>query len=85
MATTSTATYTLGLSAPFNEKASNAYGKFCFECGRKLGTKFYLMHVNTSWQLIAPYADDKDSQGSFPIGSTCKNKFADGVLIAYEG
>lgn len=77
--------YTIGSVAPLNEKASNAYGDYCFECGRKLGKKFYLMHVNIHWQIVARNYEGNDSQGCFPIGSTCKNKFASDAIFEYEG
>jgi hypothetical protein len=79
-----TTIYAIGSAAPFNEKASNAYGDFCFCCGRKLGKNVFLMHVNTAWEIIARN-DEKDSQGCFPIGSTCKNKFASDAIFQYEG
>lgn len=78
--------YTIGSDAPFNEKASNAYGDYCFCCGRKVNPhNMYLMHVNTGWQIIARKYDGVDSQGCFPIGSTCKNKFASDAIFKYEG
>lgn len=81
--TTSTI-YTLGSSAPINQKAADAMDELCFCCGRKLGANPFYMHVNTSWELIARNDESADSQGCFPIGSTCANKFADGILFRME-
>jgi hypothetical protein len=46
--------YTIGSDAPLNREAADAYGDYCFCCGRKLGKNVYLMHVNTAWQIVAP-------------------------------
>ena len=79
-----TATFTIGSSAPINHDASNSFDDACFCCGCKLGKNVYLMHVNTDWKIVArDYAGD-DSQGCFPIGSTCKNKFAEDAIFKYE-
>lgn len=76
------ATFTLNSLAPANELAMTAsFANYCFCCGRKLGKKVFYFEVNTAWQLIIPGSDDANSQGCFPIGSTCKNKFEDGLLI----
>lgn len=82
--TTST-TYTIGSDAPYNAKAADNYGDWCFCCGRKLGKNFYMMHVSTAWQILPRKYDGVDSQGCFPIGSTCKNKFASDAVFQYEG
>ena len=76
--------YTLGSQAPLNQDAAAAYGDYCFCCGRKLGKKYYLMHVNTDWELVAPDYDGVDSQGCFPIGSTCKDKFAADAIFQHK-
>lgn len=76
--------YTLGSDAPCNEKATNSTGEVCYCCGRKLGANPLYMHVNTCWELIARNDESADSQGCFPIGSTCANKFADGILFRME-
>ncbi len=76
--------YSIGSDAPINHEASNAFGDFCFCCGRKLGKNVYLMHVNTDWQIVARDYEGADSQGCFPIGSTCKNKFAADAIFQYE-
>lgn len=77
--------YTIGSDAPLNRKAADNYGEFCFCCGRKLGKNVYLMHVNNDWQIVARNYEGNDSQGCFPIGSTCKNKFASDAIFKYEG
>ena len=77
------ATFTLGSTAPINRKAADSMEALCFCCGRKLGANPFYMHVNTAWELISRFAENEDSQGCFPIGSTCANKFADGILFQY--
>jgi hypothetical protein len=79
-----TTIYTLGSAAPINRKAADSMGEHCFCCGRKLGANPLYMHVNTGWEIIARNAENEDSQGCFPIGSTCANKFADGILFRME-
>ena len=81
---TSTIKYNAGDTAPLNAKANSSYEDLCFECGRKLGANPFYMHVNTSWELITRFPINEDSQGCFPIGATCANKFADGILFQYE-
>jgi hypothetical protein len=82
---TSTYKYNAGDAAPLNAKANGSYEDLCYECGRKLGANPLYMEVNTSWEIITPSSDDKNSQGCFPIGSTCANKFAPHLLIKIEG
>lgn len=77
--------YNLGDQAPHNNKALNSSGELCHECGKKLGKNPLYFEVNTDWEIITPNSDDKDSQGCFAIGSTCANKFADGLLIKIGG
>jgi hypothetical protein len=76
--------YTIGSDAPCNEKAMNSTSGVCYCCGRKVGANPLYMHVNTSWELIARNDTTSDSQGCFEIGSTCANKFADGILFRNE-
>jgi hypothetical protein len=79
--TTATFKYNAGDAAPHNEKALNSYDDLCTECGRALGKNPLYFEVNTSWQIIVPNSDEKNSQGCFPIGSTCAHKFAPELLI----
>jgi hypothetical protein len=73
--------YNAGDEAPSNRKALDSYGDLCTECGKKLGKNPLYFEVNTSWEVIVPGSDHANSQGCFPIGSTCANKFASGLLI----
>lgn len=73
--------YNAGDVAPSNEKATHSGIDLCFECGKALGKNPLYFEVNTGWEIIVPGSDDKNSQGCFPIGSTCANKFAPGLLI----
>jgi hypothetical protein len=73
--------YNVGSTAPNNEKALSESAPLCTECGKKLGTNPLYFEVNTSWEIIVPGSDDKNSQGCFAIGSTCANRFAPGLLI----
>jgi hypothetical protein len=59
----------------------DSIGDLCTECGRALGKNPLFFEVNTSWEVIAPNSDEKNSQGCFAIGQTCANKFAPGLLI----
>ena len=78
---TTTYKYNVGSSAPSNRKALDSIGDLCTECGRALGKNPLFFEVNTSWEVIAPNSDEKNSQGCFAIGQTCANKFAPGLLI----
>jgi hypothetical protein len=80
----STKQYVAGDAAPLNDKANHSIDPLCFECGRALGKNPLYFEVNTSWQLILPGSDSKNSQGCFPIGSTCAHKFAADLLIKME-
>ena len=53
----------------------------CHECGKALGKNPLYFEVNTGWEIIVPGSDAENSQGCFPIGSTCANKFAPELLI----
>lgn len=77
------ATFNLGSAAPLNQKASNSLDDLCFVCGRALGNDPLYFEVNTSWELIARGSDEENSQGCFPVGITCANKFADGILFRF--
>lgn len=77
--------YTAGSEAPLNVKASLATNQeLCFECGRKLGKNPLYFEVNTSWQIIAKGSDRENSQGCFPVGASCANKFEDGLLFRLD-
>jgi len=76
--------YTIGSSAPINHDAANSFENACFCCGRKLGANVYLMHVNTNWEIVARNYEGNDSQGCFPIGSSCKNKFAADAIFKFK-
>ena len=73
--------YNAGDVAPSNEKALDSSANLCTECGKKLGKNPLFFEVNTSWEIIVPGSDDANTQGCFPIGSTCADKFAPGLLI----
>ncbi len=73
--------YKVGDAAPNNRKALDSTEPLCTECGKKLGNNPLYFEVNTSWEIIVPNSDDKNSQGCFPIGSTCSHKFAPELLI----
>ena len=76
--------YNAGDVAPSNEKALDSSANLCTECGKKLGKNPLYFEVNTSWEIIVPGSDDANTQGCFPIGSTCANKFAPGLLITLQ-
>jgi hypothetical protein len=80
MATT-TFIYNAGDAAPQNQKALDSIADLCTECGRALGKNPLYFEVNTSWEIIVPNSDNKNSQGCFPIGRTCADKFAPELLI----
>lgn len=73
--------FQLGDPAPINHKASHSFDTLCFVCARPLRNSPLYFEVNTGWQLIARGSDEENSQGCFPVGSSCANKFADGVLF----
>lgn len=73
--------YKVGDLAPSNEKAITHGLDLCYECGKKLGKNPLHFEVNTGWEIIIPGSNDKDSQGCFPIGQTCANKFEPNLLI----
>lgn len=83
MATSSTQLI-IGSDAPCNEKATLSFDALCYCCGRKVGKNPFYMHVDTDWTIIDRNDETSDSQGCFPIGSTCAHKFAPGVLFQYE-
>ena len=85
MATTNTTTvqFQLGDSAPINQKASNSSDDLCFVCGRALGKNPLYFEVDTAWTLIARGSDESNSQGCFPVGVSCANKFAKDVLFRF--
>ena len=76
--------YNAGDTAPLNRKALDSYDDLCTECGRALGKNPFYFEVNTAWEVIVPNSDQKNSQGCFPIGSTCAHKFAPNLLIKME-
>jgi hypothetical protein len=78
-----TVKFHLGDGAPLNNKASHSTEDLCFVCGRALGADPLYFEVNTSWELIARGSDEKNSQGCFPIGSSCANKFAEGIVFRF--
>lgn len=80
MATT-TYKYNAGTTAPSNRKALDSFDALCTECGRALGANPLYIEVNTDWEVIVPGSDEQNSQGCFPIGSTCADKFAPNLLI----
>jgi hypothetical protein len=84
MDTAKTFQYNAGDSAPLNRKALDSIEPLCTECGRALGKNPLYFEVNTSWEIIIPNSDSKNSQGCFAIGSTCANKFAPNLLIKME-
>lgn len=73
--------YNIFDAAPNNEKALNSSTPLCTVCGRALGKYPLYFEVNTDWEIIAPGSDDENSQGCFPVGQTCANKFVPGLLI----
>lgn len=73
--------YTILDQAPANKKAINSVNELCFVCGRALGKNPLYFEVNTNWEIIAPGSDNLNSQGCFPVGQTCANKFVPGLLI----
>ena len=75
--------YNVGDAAPHNEKALNSVADLCTECGRSLGKNPLYFEVNTAWEIIKPGSDAKNSQGCFPIGASCANKFAPNLLIKF--
>lgn len=72
--------YNAGNRAPSNQKAMDT-SDLCMECGRALGKNPLYFEVNTDWEVIVPNSDDENSQGCWPIGSTCAHKFAPNLLI----
>jgi hypothetical protein len=76
--------YNAGDRAPHNRKALDSSGNLCTECGRILGKNPLYFEVNTDWEVIVPNSDEENSQGCFPIGSTCAYKFAPNLLIKME-
>lgn len=77
---TTTYKYTAGVRAPHNPQAMDT-NNLCCECGKALGKNPLYFEVNTDWEVIVPGSDDANSQGCWPIGSTCANKFAPNLLI----
>ena len=77
----STYKYNAGDSAPNNRKALDSMESLCTECGRALGANPLYIEVNTDWEVIVPNSDEANSQGCFPIGSTCASKFSPELLI----
>ena len=77
--------YNTGSDAPFNQKALNSSESLCTECGTALGKNPLYFEVNTDWEVIVPGSDNENSQGCFPIGSSCANKFAPDLLIKMGG
>ena len=73
--------YNAGDAAPVNRKALDSVADLCHECGKALGKNPLYFEVNTGWEIIVPGSDAENSQGCFPIGSTCANKFAPELLI----
>lgn len=77
--------YTLGSYAPINDKASLATdAELCFVCGRKLGNNPFYYEMNTDGKLMIKGSDPENSQGAFPIGVSCANKFEAGILFRFE-
>jgi hypothetical protein len=76
--------YNAGDRAPLNQKALDSWDPLCTECGRALGKNPFYFEVNTGWEVIVPNSDPANSQGCFPIGSTCAHKFAPNLLIKME-
>ena len=76
--------YNAGDYAPHNRKALNSTSELCTECGRALGANPLYFEVNTDWNVIVPNSDEANSQGCFPVGSTCAHKFAPGLLIRFD-
>ena len=66
--------------APMNVKAMKFVDSLCYVCGRALGKKPFIFEVNSSWKLIVPGSDSANSQGCFPIGQSCADKFASELL-----
>lgn len=73
--------FVIGGEAPCNQKASNAVDDLCFVCGRALGKNPLYFEVNTSWELLPIGNLDPDTQGCFPVGVSCANKFENGILF----
>lgn len=46
----------------------------CICCGKKINKPKYYVHLLTNGNLISSQEDFDNSQGTFPIGATCKNK-----------
>jgi hypothetical protein len=76
-----TVEFNLSDSAPMNDKAMKFVDSLCYVCGRALGKNPMHFEVNTSWELIIPGSDEANSQGCFPIGQSCANKFAPKLLV----
>jgi hypothetical protein len=75
--------YEVGSTAPNHPNASSTDDR-CMECGRALGKNPLYFEVNTSWEVIIPNSDEENTQGCWPIGSTCAHKFAPNLLIRLE-
>ena len=73
--------YNVGDLAPNNKKAMASITDFCFVCGRSLGKNPLYFEVDNGWEIITPNSNEKSSQGCFPIGASCANKFAPNLLI----
>lgn len=82
-----TATFTIGSAAPFNEKASLASDQdLCFVCGRKLGNNPLHFEVVDGGSLrgqdgTEADVDDAGYMGCYPVGASCANKFEAGILF----
>ena len=46
----------------------------CICCGKKVKNTKYMVHLLTNGNLVSSQEDFANSQGFFPIGSSCKNK-----------
>jgi hypothetical protein len=46
----------------------------CICCGKQIENPDYYVHLLNTGMLVSSDADFQESQGLYPIGTTCKNK-----------
>ena len=55
--------------------APDGHTESCLFCGRPMSPKSvaYFVEMTTSWKIVPVGVNVEDSQGCFPVGSSCKN------------
>jgi hypothetical protein len=75
--------FKVGDAAPLHDKAADSL-KYCFACGRKVGSNAWYFEVDSGWMLIDPnvrHLNNSNSQGCFPVGVECAKKFDSSLLV----